>query len=539
MKKLLSIMLALLMIAHSIPSASFVYAELVESQAVETQSEPETVEYSEIKESTITEETEVIDETDEQRETDDIVDNDEQEVILEEAESENIEENNSDDLTDLAENENTSNSEIIEDTEDYDDSQDQHQSQELKDIVDNQDVAEFTGESSLIEEQLQENNEEEAVDNLETSVTEDPLLGSDISDDEDEEAEEDQQPENELLVTDPTNEVELNEIQETISEGTKENEKSEIENPVEIIDNQPSSGGGIIQENNKVIESVDKGTQNKEIVEVKPEYKVEKQYEEIDIVEEYGLDNIKYFTDEGISIKSNELIDMYLPLVLNGYEIYDIADSALRGYTFLRTIIVPSQITSIGDNAFADCKNLSLIIFEGRSNLDDLELGENWSGGTQVVFGIQEIEVKIQITDNEEQDKDEKLENVEISDTENELVNETNKAVEKSDDLDGQAEKDEIYEESGIEDTLANQDKTSDTEVEPETETGQAQEPEPEPEPEPPLSDSSNELWDLPKEDSNEPSIEESLAESKNKEQSEDVDYSNDEEDVEVTETIG
>lgn len=70
-------------------------------------------------------------------------------------------------------------------------------------------------------------------------------------------------------------------------------------------------------------------------------------------------------------------------------------------YSRLDSVIAAEGITSIGDNAFADCQNLQCIILEGRSDDEDLTLGNNWAGNATVLF--EEIAVEQPTDETEEQ----------------------------------------------------------------------------------------------------------------------------------------
>ena len=102
------------------------------------------------------------------------------------------------------------------------------------------------------------------------------------------------------------------------------------------------------------------------------------------------LPEITHYTtadDEGnIEIPETGRIDFLFPAKVGETELNSISAEAFMGCQYFETVTIPAGITSIGDNAFADCQNLQYIILEGRSDAEDLTLGINWAGEATVLF---------------------------------------------------------------------------------------------------------------------------------------------------------
>lgn len=106
--------------------------------------------------------------------------------------------------------------------------------------------------------------------------------------------------------------------------------------------------------------------------------------------------------DEGnIEIPEEGLIDFRFPEMVGETTLNTIAAESFMGCQYFKTVTIPAGITSIGDNAFADCQNLQCIILEGRSDDEDLTLGTNWAGNATVLF--EEIAVEQPTDETEEQ----------------------------------------------------------------------------------------------------------------------------------------
>lgn len=106
-------------------------------------------------------------------------------------------------------------------------------------------------------------------------------------------------------------------------------------------------------------------------------------------LEELGLASPQLLDENGsIPIPDDgTLLDIRIPEKIGGVTLFDIAPAAFDGTTCLRSVTIPAAITQIGAEAFANCSGLEYIILEDRANLEDLILGENWSGNATVVFG--------------------------------------------------------------------------------------------------------------------------------------------------------
>ena len=117
------------------------------------------------------------------------------------------------------------------------------------------------------------------------------------------------------------------------------------------------------------------------------------------------LPEITHYTtadDEGnIEIPDAGLIDFRFPEMVGETTLNTIAAESFMGCQYFKTVTIPASITSIGDNAFADCQNLQYIILEGRSDAEDLTLGTNWAGDAAVLF--EEIAVEQPTDETEEQ----------------------------------------------------------------------------------------------------------------------------------------
>lgn len=117
------------------------------------------------------------------------------------------------------------------------------------------------------------------------------------------------------------------------------------------------------------------------------------------------LPEIAHYTtadDEGnIEIPEEGLIDFRFPEMVGETTLNTIAAESFMGCQYFKTVTIPAGITSIGDNAFADCQNLQYIILEGRSDDEDMALGTNWAGNATVLF--EEIAVEQPTDETEEQ----------------------------------------------------------------------------------------------------------------------------------------
>jgi len=66
-----------------------------------------------------------------------------------------------------------------------------------------------------------------------------------------------------------------------------------------------------------------------------------------------------------------ESADVPAKVRINGdvYEVIKIADWAFAGFTSLIYVTIPSTIKSIGESAFADCKNLAVVIDNSKEKI--------------------------------------------------------------------------------------------------------------------------------------------------------------------------
>lgn len=103
----------------------------------------------------------------------------------------------------------------------------------------------------------------------------------------------------------------------------------------------------------------------------------------------------KYTTADAegnIEIPESGRIDFRFPAKVGDTELNSISASAFKGCQYFRTVTIPDNITSIGDEAFAECENLQYIIIEGRTDVEDMSLGYNWSGNAEVIFELVAVE---------------------------------------------------------------------------------------------------------------------------------------------------
>lgn len=103
----------------------------------------------------------------------------------------------------------------------------------------------------------------------------------------------------------------------------------------------------------------------------------------------------KYITADAegnIAIPESGRIDFRFPTKVGDTELNSISASAFKGCQYFHTVSIPENITSIGDEAFAECENLQYIIIEGRADSEDMSLGYNWSGDAEVIFELIAIE---------------------------------------------------------------------------------------------------------------------------------------------------
>ena len=103
----------------------------------------------------------------------------------------------------------------------------------------------------------------------------------------------------------------------------------------------------------------------------------------------------KYTTADAegnIEIPESGRIDFRFPAKVGDTELNSISASAFKGCQYFHTVTIPDNITSIGDEAFAECENLQYIIIEGRADAEDMSLGYNWSGTAEVIFELVAVE---------------------------------------------------------------------------------------------------------------------------------------------------
>ena len=116
---------------------------------------------------------------------------------------------------------------------------------------------------------------------------------------------------------------------------------------------------------------------------------------------EYTFGDFSYKIDTGVALitKYNgnaTRVEIPNTITHNGteYKVKTISDSAFKGNTYLKEVIIPKNVTSLGSNAFTDCVNLSSLTvngtidscYEGMSHNSFVNAGSN-SGSITVTFG--------------------------------------------------------------------------------------------------------------------------------------------------------
>lgn len=92
-----------------------------------------------------------------------------------------------------------------------------------------------------------------------------------------------------------------------------------------------------------------------------------------------------------IQVEDQALVDFIFPSKIGDTELHCISETAFVGCPYFHSVTIPKEITEIGKDAFAECDGLEYIILAGRSNTDDMILGENWNGTAEIIFGLIEV----------------------------------------------------------------------------------------------------------------------------------------------------
>ena len=131
-----------------------------------------------------------------------------------------------------------------------------------------------------------------------------------------------------------------------------------------------------------VVSTVDDADPVAPVLEVSPEF------------EALALENPAMVDENGdLALPTDgSLLDFYFPTELNGNAITKIAENAFRGCPHFRTVLIDASMEEIGANAFADCLGMEQIVLLGRSDADDMILGENWSGDAELIFELVSVE---------------------------------------------------------------------------------------------------------------------------------------------------
>lgn len=97
--------------------------------------------------------------------------------------------------------------------------------------------------------------------------------------------------------------------------------------------------------------------------------------------------------DENGEMQVEELspVDFIFPSKVGDTNLHCIRNEAFKGCPYFHSVTIPKEITEIGEDAFAKCTGLEYIILEGRSNIDDMTLGNNWNGSAKIIFGLVEV----------------------------------------------------------------------------------------------------------------------------------------------------
>jgi hypothetical protein len=106
-------------------------------------------------------------------------------------------------------------------------------------------------------------------------------------------------------------------------------------------------------------------------------------------VDEVVEDPVSPDSDGTLLLEDDEaLLDFIFPETIQGEPVQAIGAGAFQGCALFRTVTIPACVTEIGADAFADCPNLQTIILADRTDAEGMILGENWSGGADVLFGL-------------------------------------------------------------------------------------------------------------------------------------------------------
>lgn len=142
-----------------------------------------------------------------------------------------------------------------------------------------------------------------------------------------------------------------------------------------------------------------------------------------------------------VPVDEHTLVDFNFPSKVGDTELHSISDEAFKGCQYFHSVSIPREITEIGKDAFADCEGLEYIILEGRTNTDDMTLGENWNGSAQIVYELVEVKKTVDVSvDNDTADKD-PSENVDTSKGSTDLPDSSSENTDSNDEEDS-SEKD-------------------------------------------------------------------------------------------------
>lgn len=113
-------------------------------------------------------------------------------------------------------------------------------------------------------------------------------------------------------------------------------------------------------------------------------------YEEVKnpVAAQYMNMNFVQVDEQGNLYSSSETFALRIPSYLNGKLTSTIVDNGFYGWNQLTVVVVPKNITYIGNNAFAGCANLRVIVLEGRADACDMMLGSGWNGNAEVIYEL-------------------------------------------------------------------------------------------------------------------------------------------------------
>lgn len=237
------------------------------------------------------------------------------------------------------------------------------------------------------EEVTVQNLEEVVVENEEAPAEEAPEAPA-------EEAEANEAPEAPVVSEENSDETE-------VPEGKEEPEQP-AEQTEEITEAEKAEGETAAPEVPAVQEETKETTEPAETVdsaeEVKPEETEEPEETEPEFVvnpaaEPYLNAPGVYVDEDGNIVTDQATFLLRIPGTIRGNSTSTIVPYGFYGWQQLSVVVIPSNITTIGEQAFASCPNLGVIILEGRADASGMNLGYAWNGSANVIYGLIENEI--------------------------------------------------------------------------------------------------------------------------------------------------